>query len=94
VPCAFDSFCKQALVSRADPADSPGQYLPPFRNEVTEELSVLEINIGYFLGAEFADSLAPDTETSWTWHIVRLSQFPVPSSQFPVPGSTLFFTGN
>ena len=65
---AFDGLRKQALMRRADSADSPGKDLSPFGNEMTEELPVLEIDIGDFFSAEFADSLAPDTEPFWTWH--------------------------
>ena len=68
MPGAFDSLRKQALMRRADSADSPGKYFSPFGNEMTEELSVFEIDIGDFFSAELADSLAPNTESSWTWH--------------------------
>lgn len=64
----FDGLRKQALMCRADSTDSPGQYLSPFGDEVTEEFPVLEIYICNFLSAEFAYSLAPNTETSLTWH--------------------------
>ena len=67
---AFDSLRKQALMRRADSADSPGKYLSPFGNEMTQELSVFEIDIGDFFSAELADSFAPNTEPSWTWHSV------------------------
>jgi hypothetical protein len=66
---AFDGLRKQALMRRADAADSPWKYLPPLGNKVTEEFLVFEIDIGDFLRAEFAYSLAPDTEPFWTWHI-------------------------
>jgi hypothetical protein len=65
---AFDGLRKQALMRRADSADSPGKYLSPFGDEMTEELPVFKIDIGNFFGAEFADSLAPNTKPSWTWH--------------------------
>ena len=68
MPCPFDGFRQQALMRRADSTDPPGQDLPPFGNEMTEELPVFEIDVCDFLGAEFTDSLAPDTESSWTWH--------------------------
>jgi hypothetical protein len=64
----FDGFRKQALMCRADSTDSPGQYLSPFRDKVTEELPIFEIDIGNFLRAKLAHSLAPNTEPSWTWH--------------------------
>ncbi len=64
----FNGFRKQALMRRADSTDSSGQYLSPFGYEMTQELSVFEINIGDLLRAEFAYSLAPNTEPSWTWH--------------------------
>jgi hypothetical protein len=68
MPGSFDRFRQQALMRRADSADSPGQDLSPFGDEVTEELSIFEVDICDLLRAEFADSLAPDTEPSWTWH--------------------------
>jgi hypothetical protein len=64
----FDGFRKQALMCRANSTDSPGQYFSPLGDEMAEEFSVLKINIGYFFRAELADSLAPNTESSWTWH--------------------------
>ena len=72
-------------MSRADPADSPGQDFAPLGNKVTEELAVFKINVSYFLGTEFTDSLAPNAETSWTWHNFRLSSL-VPGSGFRVQG--------
>jgi len=68
MPGAFDGFRKQALMRRADSTDSPGQYLSPFGNKVTEELSVLEIDVSDFFRAKLTDSLAPNAEPSWTWH--------------------------
>jgi hypothetical protein len=68
MPGAFDGFRKQALMRRADSTDSPGQYFSPFGDEMTEELSVLKIDISDFFRAKFADSLAPNAEPSWTWH--------------------------
>jgi hypothetical protein len=86
VSCAFNGFCEQALMSRADPADSPGQYFPALRNKVTEELSVFEINVSYFFRAKLADSFAPNAETSWNWHSFRLSSL---GFQSRVQGSQL-----
>ncbi len=68
MPGAFDGFRKQALVRRADSTDPPGQYLSPFGDEVTKELSIFEIDIGDLFRAKFADPLAPNAEPSWTWH--------------------------
>jgi hypothetical protein len=68
MPGAFDGLRKQALVSRADSTDSPGKYFPSFRDEVTQELSILKIDIGNFFRAKFTYSFAPNTETSLTWH--------------------------
>jgi hypothetical protein len=68
VPGTFDGLRKQALMRRAYSANSPGQDLPAFGNEVAEELSVFVIDVGNFFSAEFANSFAPDTESSWTWH--------------------------
>jgi hypothetical protein len=68
MPGAFNCFRKQALMRRADSADSPGQYFPPFGDEVTQELSIFKIDIGDLFRAEFTYSLAPNTEPSWTWH--------------------------
>ena len=68
MPGAFDGLREQALVRRAYAADSPGKDLPPFGDEMPEELGVFEVDIGDFFGAEFAHPLAPDTEPSWTWH--------------------------
>jgi hypothetical protein len=64
----FDGFRKQALMRRADSTDSPGQYLSPFGDEMTEELSIFKVDIGNFFSAEFADSFAPNAEPSRTWH--------------------------
>jgi hypothetical protein len=64
----FDGFRKQALMRRADSTDSPGQYLSPFGDEMTEELSIFKVDIGNFFSAEFADSFAPNAKPSRTWH--------------------------
>jgi hypothetical protein len=64
----FDGFRKQALVRRADSTDSPGQNLSSFGDEVTQELSIFEIDIGDFLSAKLAYSFTPNTKPSWTWH--------------------------
>jgi hypothetical protein len=64
----LNGFCKQALMCRADSADSPGQYLSPFGDKMTKKLCILKINIRNFLGAELANSLAPNTEPSLTCH--------------------------
>jgi hypothetical protein len=66
---AFDGLCEQTLMRRADSADSPWQYLAPLGNEMAEEFSIFEIDVGDFFRAEFANSLAPNTKSSWTWHI-------------------------
>jgi hypothetical protein len=68
MPGALDGLREQTLMGRADSADSPGQDFSPFGDEVAEELSVLEIDVADLFRAEFAYSLAPDTESSWTWH--------------------------
>ena len=68
MPGTFDGFRKQALMYRADSTDSPGQYLSSLGDEMAKELSVLEIDVCNFLSAEFAHSLAPNTETFLTWH--------------------------
>jgi hypothetical protein len=68
VPGPLDSFRKQALVCRADSADSSGQYFPSLGNKMAEKFPVFEIYIGDFFGTKFADSLAPDAEPFWTWH--------------------------
>jgi hypothetical protein len=68
MPGTFNGFRKQTLMRRADSTDSPGQYLSPFGDEVAEELSILKIDIGDLLRAEFAYSFAPNAEPSWTWH--------------------------
>ena len=65
---AFDGLRKQALMRRADSTDSPGQYLSTLGNKMTEELSVFEIDISDLFRAKLTNSLAPDTESSWTWH--------------------------
>jgi len=68
MPGAFNGFRQQALMRRADSADSPGQDLSTFRDEMTQKLSIFEIDIGDLFSAEFADSLAPNAESSRTWH--------------------------
>ena len=65
---AFNGFRKQALMCRADPTDSPGQYFTPLGDKMTEKLPVLEIDIGDFFRAKFTHSLSADTESSLTWH--------------------------
>jgi len=64
----LDSLRKQTLMRRTDSTDPPGQYFPPFGDKMAEKLPVLVIDIGYFFGAEFTDSFAPNTEPFWTWH--------------------------
>ena len=68
MPGTFNRLREQALMCRADSADSPGQYLSAFRDKMAEEFSVLEIDISNFFRAEFTYSLAPDTESSLTCH--------------------------
>ncbi len=68
MPGTLNGFRKQTLMRRADSTDSPGQYLSPFGDEMAEELSILKIDIGNLLRAEFAYSFAPNAEPSWTWH--------------------------
>ena len=83
---AFDSLRKQALMRRADPTDPPGQYLSPLGNKMTKELSVFEIDISDFFCAKFADSFAPNTESSWTWHNKWPFYRKGPGILNPVPG--------
>ena len=64
----FDGLSKQALMRRAYSADSPRQYLSPFRDKMAEEFSVFKIDISDFFRAKLTDSFAPDTEPFWTWH--------------------------
>ena len=87
---AFDSLRKQALMRRADSADSPGKYLAPFGNEVTQELPVFEIDIGDFFSAELTDSFAPNTEPSWTWHYECPFYRIGPDMTVPAPGELLY----
>ena len=68
MPGTFNGFREQALMRRANAADSSGKDLSPFRDEMTEQLPVFEIDIGDFFSAEFAYPLAPNTKPSWTWH--------------------------
>lgn len=86
---SFDSLREHALMRRADSADSPGKYLSPFGNEMTQELPIFEIDIGDFFSAEFAYSFAPNTEPSWTghneWPFYRIG----PGMTAPVPGELL-----
>jgi len=65
----LDGLREQTLMSRADSADSPGQYLSPFGNKMAEEFTVLEVDIGDFFSAELTYPLAPNAESFWTWHI-------------------------
>ena len=64
----FNGLSKQSLMRRADSTDPPGQYFPPFGNEMAEKFPVLIIDIGYFFSAELAYPFAPNTEPFWTWH--------------------------
>ncbi len=89
MPGTFDGFRKQALMRRAHSTDPPGQYLSPLRDEMTEELSIFEIDISDFFRAEFADSFAPDTESSWTWHNKWPFYRKGPGNLNPVPGEPL-----
>ena len=90
MPGPFNGFCKQALMCRADSTDSPGQYLSPLGNKVTEELSVFEIDIGDFFSAELTDSFAPNTEPSWTWHYECPFYRIGPDMTVPAPGELLY----
>lgn len=65
---ALDGFRQQTLMRRADSADSPGQYLSPFRDKMTKKFSILKINIRNFFRAKLAYALAPNTKTSLTCH--------------------------
>jgi hypothetical protein len=65
----LDGLRKQTLMSRADSADSPGQYLSSFGNKMAEEFTVFEINIGDFFSAKLAHAFAPHAEPFWTWHV-------------------------
>ena len=53
----LNGFRKQALMRRADSADSPGQYLSPFGDKMTKKLCIFKIDIGNFFRAKLADSL-------------------------------------
>jgi hypothetical protein len=68
MPGALDGFRQQALMRRADSTDSPRQYFSTLGNKVAQKFSVLEIDIGYFFSAKFANSLAPNSEPFLTWH--------------------------
>jgi hypothetical protein len=68
MPGALNGFREQALMRRADSADPPGQYLPAFGDEVTQELSIFKVDIGDLFRAKLAYSFTPNTEPSWTWH--------------------------
>jgi hypothetical protein len=68
MPGTFDSFRKQTLMRRADAADTPGQYLSAFGDKMAQELCILKIDICNLLRAKLADSLAPNTKPSLTWH--------------------------
>ncbi len=92
MPGAFDGFRKQALMRRADSADSPGQDFSPFRDEMTQQLSIFEIDIGDFFRAEFAHSFAPNTEPSWTWHSSSPFYRWRPDIQDPVPDENSLHT--
>ena len=83
---ALDGFRQLPLMRRADSADPPGQNFPPLRNKMTEELSVFEIDVSDFFRAEFADSFAPNTESSWTWHNKWPFYRKGPGILNPVPG--------
>jgi hypothetical protein len=68
MPGTFDGFRKQTLMCRADATDAPGQNLSAFGYKMTQEFSVLEINICNFFRAKLAYSFAPNTKPSLTWH--------------------------
>jgi hypothetical protein len=68
VPGALDSLGKKSLMRRADSADPAGEYFPALGNEVPQEFSVLEVDVGDLLSAELAYSLTPNTESFWSWH--------------------------
>jgi len=68
VPGAFDRLGKKSLMRRADSAYPAGEYLPALGNKVSQELSVLEVDISDLLSAELAYSLTPNTESFWSWH--------------------------
>jgi hypothetical protein len=65
---ALDRFRQLSLMRRADPADPAGKYLPPFGNEVRQQLAVFEVDVSNLFGAKLADSLAPNRKSPWCWH--------------------------
>ena len=67
---ALNGLREQALMCRADSADSPGKNFPAFGYEMTQEFSVFKIDIGDFFCAKLAYSFAPNAESSLTCHIL------------------------
>jgi hypothetical protein len=66
---AFDCLGKHALMYGAVSGNTPGQNLAAFRDKISQEPGVFEINDVYLLNAETADSAAakaPATPTT-TW---------------------------
>ena len=64
----FDSLRKQALMRRANAADSPWQNFPALGNKMTQELPIFKIDVSDFFRTKFAHPFAPDTEPFRTWH--------------------------
>jgi hypothetical protein len=63
VPRPLDGFGQLALVNRANPANPARENLAALRIEVGKQLPVFVVNVGDFLSAELADSLAPDCKS-------------------------------
>src|SRR5215510_13871383 len=79
---ALDGLGELPLVDRADTRDASRQNLAPLGNEVPQQSSVLVIDIRDLLGAELADSLAPQRESLRTWHrATSLSGLQLPESR-------------
>lgn len=68
MPGALNGLGKKSLMRRADSADPARKYFPALGNEMPQELSVLEVDVGDLLSAELAYPLTPNTESFWSWH--------------------------
>jgi hypothetical protein len=68
MPGTLNGFCKQALMRRADSANSPRQYFSTFGNKMSQKFPVLKIYIGYLFRAKLAYSFASNSEPFLTWH--------------------------
>ncbi len=73
MPGALDRLRELPLVRGTHTTDPAGENLPALRNEMPKELSILEVDVGDLLRAEFANSLVSYRKSFRAWHSFNLS---------------------